>query len=179
MSEHTPGAAHGTHRATLRRNIQRRHLRYYLRAAHTSVLRGVRSPLAWGRERLLLTGTALLLLILTLVVIPGWASVLHLEAAAPPPLHTLPLAVPPLPAAVKDAAPPPAQWHEVAVQPGQTLSQVFAAEGLTPSDLQRALDADGGQSNLAHLKPGEPLLSKHVSFLRALESLHSPSSCPS
>ena len=154
MSEHTPDAAHGVHRAVLRRNVQRRHLRYYLRSAHASVLRSARSPLAWGRERLLLTGTALLLLILTLIVIPGWASVLHLDAAVPP-LHTLPLAVPPLPAAVKDAAPPPAQWHEVAVQPGQTLSQVFAAENLTPGDLQRALDADGGQSDLAHIKPGE------------------------
>ena len=154
MSEHTPDAAHGVHRAVLRRNVQRRHLRYYLRSAHASVLRSARSPLAWGRERLLLTGTALLLLILTLIVIPGWASVLHLDAA-PPPLHALPLAVPPLPEAVKDAAPPPAQWHEVAVQPGQTLSQVFAAENLTPGDLQRALDADGGQSDLAHIKPGE------------------------
>ncbi len=153
MSEHTPDAAHGAHRAILRRNTQRRHLHYYLRAAHTSVLRSARSPLAWGRERLLLTGTALLLLILALVVIPGWASVLHLDAA--PPLHTQPLTVPPLPAAAQDAAPPPAQWHEVAVQPGQTLSQVFAAENLTPSDLQRVLDADAGQSNLAHIKPGE------------------------
>lgn len=154
MSEHPPGGIHGAHRALLRRNTQRRHLRYYLHAAHASVLRSARFPLAWGRERLLLSGTALLLLILTLVVIPGWASVLR-RGAAVPPLHALPLAVPPLPAGVNDAAPPPAQWHEVAVQPGQTLSQVFAAQGLTPSDLQRALDADGGQSNLAHIKPGE------------------------
>jgi murein DD-endopeptidase MepM/ murein hydrolase activator NlpD len=52
-------------------------------------------------------------------------------------------------------------WQQAIVQPGQSLADLFKQQGLSTTDLQRALDADNGRSGLARIRPGQ-----YFEFLR-------------
>nr|WP_237071703.1 peptidoglycan DD-metalloendopeptidase family protein [Mizugakiibacter sediminis] len=129
-------------------------MHFYTHCAHWSVCRAGAAPIRWHRERWVLGGTALLLVLLTLVVIPAWASAMRSDPPAP--AHTrLALPVPPLPPAAQKPQAPPEDWRTVRVQPGQTLADIFHGLGLSPSDLQRVLDADRDGQALRRIHPGD------------------------
>ena len=109
----------------------------------------------WARERWVLAGGALLLALLTLLGIPTWASVMKHRAVQPVTRETLALQLPPAP---KEAARPAmAIWKMVEVEPGQTLSEIFQAQGLSGSDLARVLASGKDTGALKTLHPGDQM----------------------
>jgi len=173
MSDVNRGA-HSARKQAIRRKAQRRHSHFYDSRAHWSFSRNASAePLSWSRERWILAGTAFLLVILSALVIPAWAGAMKKEtiATALPkvptqvapaatqlanvPLAVVPLAVPRLdPASVKPLA-PVETWQTVQVQPGQTLADIFIAQGLSMTDLQHVIDASGGTKVFHQIKPGQ------------------------
>lgn len=165
--------AHSARKQAIRRKAQRRHSHFYDSRAHWSFSRNASAePLSWSRERWILAGTAFFLVILSALVIPAWAGAMRKETVAtalprvntdiPRPdvqsnvaLAVVPLAVPRLdPASVKPL-PPVETWNTVQVQPGQTLADIFVAQGLSMTDLQRVIDAAGGTKVFHQIKPGQ------------------------
>jgi murein DD-endopeptidase MepM/ murein hydrolase activator NlpD len=55
------------------------------------------------------------------------------------------------------AAPAPSEWTTVIVRPGQTLSDIFASEGLGFSDAMAIANLGGDASQLKTLRPGEKI----------------------
>ena len=156
MSGKIRGGLRARKRAICRR-AQRRHVRFYERCAHWSFERSEESapPIHWHRERWVLAGTALMATLLSGFIMPTWATAM--KPAPTIEAHTLlPLALPkpkPLPQAVVAAT---ENWQTVRVQPGQTLSDIFSAHGLSLADLQKVMDAAGdAKSALHNLRPGE------------------------
>ncbi len=135
------------------RKAQRRHSRFYEHCAHWSFNRtGEVQPLCWHRERLVLAGTALLIVLLSGFLMPAWASAMR--PATLPEAHAL-LALP-LPHAAPAAIATVDDWQVVRVQPGQTLSDIFTGRGLSMSDLQTIMDAAGdAKPALRNIRPGQ------------------------
>ncbi len=102
----------------------------------------------------MLGGGACLLALLTLIGIPTWAHMIQHHAAKRAPVHeTLALTLPPAP---KDAARAPAPvWHSIEVQPGQTLSEIFQAQGLSGADLAAVMTNGKDTGALKTLHPGD------------------------
>ncbi len=152
--------AHDARKQAIRRKAQRRHSHFYdSRAAHWSFSRNASAePLSWTRERWILAGTAFLLVILSALVIPAWAGAMKQQTvtSATPPIHAVvPLAVPKIdPASIKPLA-PVETWQTVQVQPGQTLADIFLAQGLSMTDLQHVIDGAGGSKAFHQIKPGQ------------------------
>ena len=46
-------------------------------------------------------------------------------------------------------------WHRVRVRAGQSLADIFHENGLSPADLQRALNSQDDASALRHIHPGD------------------------
>ncbi|HEY8585534.1 MAG TPA: peptidoglycan DD-metalloendopeptidase family protein [Rhodanobacter sp.] len=137
------------------RKAQRRHSGFYARCAHWSFNRsGEIEPIRWHRERLVLAGTALLITLISGFIMPAWASAMR-PAPAPVVHALLPLALPKI-APTSPATVALDDWRVVRVQPGQTLSDIFAARGLGMTDLQRVLDAAGDVNSTLHrIRPGQ------------------------
>jgi murein DD-endopeptidase MepM/ murein hydrolase activator NlpD len=146
--------AHSARRLAIRRKAQRRHSHFYDRCAHWSFSRNAGfEPIRWHRERWVLAGTALLIVILSALVIPAWAGAMRTEPT--PLVHAfMPLALPKINAAAHPA-PVIEEWQTVQVRPGQTLSDIFQEQGLTLTDLQRVMDASGNAHALHAIKPGQ------------------------
>ncbi len=152
------GKKHGARLArkqAICRKAQHRHSHFYERFAHWSLHQSdVVEPIHWHRERWVLAATALLITLLSGFIMPAWASAMH--PAVVPEAHTLlKLALPKV--AVASAPKPVVEdWQVVRVQPGQTLSDIFTAHGLSMTDLQKVMDASGDTKNaLHHIRPGE------------------------
>jgi murein DD-endopeptidase MepM/ murein hydrolase activator NlpD len=137
------------------RKAQRRHSHFYQRCAHWSLspLHAEAEPIRWHRERWMLAGTALLITVLSGLLMPAWASAMR-PAPVPPARTLLPLALPKLPPPTVDRASFEA-WHTVRVQPGQTLSDIFQAQGLSLVDLHQVIQATGDPEPLRMIQPGE------------------------
>lgn len=166
--------AHSARKQAIRRKAQRRHAHFYDTRAHWSFSRNASAePLSWSRERWILAGTAFLLVILSALVIPAWAGAMKKEtaitatavtvpAAAPgtPTANSLahavvPLALPKIdPASIKPIA-PIEEWQTVQVKAGQTLADIFLAQGLSMTDLQHVIDGAGGAKVFHQIKPGQ------------------------
>ena len=147
--------AHAARKQAIRRKAQRRHSHFYERCAHWSFSRhGDAEPIRWHRERWVLAGTALLVTVLAGFILPAWASAIHTTPA--PMEHTLlPLALPKA-SPVTVQAPTVEDWQRVTVKPGQTLSDIFASQGLGMTDLQRVMDAAGKSASALHnIRPNE------------------------
>jgi murein DD-endopeptidase MepM/ murein hydrolase activator NlpD len=151
----TKRIAHSVRRQAIRRKAQRRHSHFYDRCAHWTLFNRNAShqPLKWHRERWILGGLALLVVVLSGLVIPAWAGAMRTNPV--PPVHALlPLR---LPIAI-DTPPPPKlseEWRSVQVQPGQTLSDIFQTQGLTLTDLQHVMDASDNSRALHHISVGQ------------------------
>lgn len=95
-------------------------------------------PIGWQREHLVLASSLLAVILVVAVVIPAAASALG-SGGANAPMTMVPLPLPTLAENSTQAAPVPPDWQQVTVQPGQTLSQIFDAQGLGYGALQRVL----------------------------------------
>ncbi|MET0936975.1 MAG: peptidoglycan DD-metalloendopeptidase family protein [Luteibacter sp.] len=150
--------AHSARKQAIRRKAQRRHSHFYDSRAHWSFSRNASSePLSWTRERWILAGTAFLLVILSALVIPAWAGAMKSPSVtAAPSIHAVvPLALPKVdPTTIKPVA-PVEEWQTVQVQPGQTLADIFLAQGLSMTDLQHVIDGAGGTKVFHQIKPGQ------------------------
>jgi murein DD-endopeptidase MepM/ murein hydrolase activator NlpD len=146
--------AHAARRQAIRRKAQRRHVHFYRRCAHWSFCQDAAAqPIHWRRERWILGATALLLTLLSAVAIPVWASAMK-PVPAPPQRAVLPLSLPALPPGAEQA-PAIEDWRKVRVQPGQTLSDIFQAQGFGFSDVQRVLDTGKDAQALRSIHPGD------------------------
>ncbi|MGH8184788.1 MAG: OapA family protein [Rhodanobacteraceae bacterium] len=96
---------------------------------------------------------ALLLLLLTLLGIPSWASIIHHDTVKPVTRETLALQLPPAPKETAPVAVP--TWKTVEVQPGQTLSEIFQAQGLNGNDLAKVMASGQNTGALKTLHPGD------------------------
>jgi murein DD-endopeptidase MepM/ murein hydrolase activator NlpD len=149
-------------RLAARRRARRQNLKSYLRNPAWTFLQGVTAaPASWRREHWIVGGAALALTILIGMVMPTFASATRSEPGSMV-LKTLQLDLPPLPAdadmaiaaLAADGSTEP-QWTIAEVKPGQSLSDIFREQGLSPSDLQRALDAQADASALRRIRPGD------------------------
>lgn len=152
MVEQNRGARHSRKQAIYRKTL-RRHSNFYEHCSHWSFDRsGNAEPIHWHRERWILAAIAMLITLLSGFIMPAWAS-----AMKPSPIAAartvLPLSLPALPA--QAPAPVIQDWHEVQVQPGQTLSDIFQSQGLDFSDLQRVLDGSDHAETLRQIHPGD------------------------
>jgi murein DD-endopeptidase MepM/ murein hydrolase activator NlpD len=145
--------AHQARREAMRRKTQRRHHNFYQRCRHwASVSLDSGSPLRWGRERWVLLAGAALIVTLSVLVLPVWAHAMK-RTTTPVNYTHVPLAIPPM--SSHAARPVPENWHVVEVQPGQTLSGLFQAQGLGFGDLQRVMDAVKDSDAFHNLHPGD------------------------
>jgi murein DD-endopeptidase MepM/ murein hydrolase activator NlpD len=150
----TKRAAFRARKQAICRKAQRRHSGFYARCAHWSFNHsGEIEPLQWSRERLVLAGTAVVITLLSGFLMPAWASAMR-PTPVPPARAVLAL---PLPPVTTPVAPPIADdWQIARVQPGQTLSDMFASRGLSMTDLQNVMDAAGSEKSALHsIQPGQ------------------------
>src|SRR5690554_3868934 len=104
----------------------------------------------WAQASLLATGAALVF-----ALVPGFSSAMQPRSGN---VHmaTMALALPPAPASQQDAA-PAGYWELVTVQPGQTLGEIFADQGVPASLMRRILDTPSARETLARIRPGTEL----------------------
>ncbi len=151
-------------RLALRRRAQRRHFNFYLRNQTWTFMQNVAAaPVTWRREHWILGGTAVLLTFLIGVIMPTFASATRSEPADVT-YTTLALDLPALPVGADaeagiamlaaDGTYEP-DWRTVQVRAGQTLSDIFRELGLSPNELQRALDAQQDATALRRIRPGD------------------------
>jgi murein DD-endopeptidase MepM/ murein hydrolase activator NlpD len=154
MAEENLGAHHARKQA-ISRKAQRRHSHFYERRAHWSFNRSSEvEPIRWHREHWVLAGTALLITLLSGFIMPSWASAMR-PAMVPAAHELLPLAVP-KPDPLAATVPVVDNWEVVRVEPGQTLSDIFSARGLSMTDLQKVMDTAGdAKAALRNIHPGE------------------------
>lgn len=146
---------HHVRRQAIRRKAQQRHSHFYARCAHWSFCRdAIAAPIRWGRERWVLAGTALLLVLLTLIGLPAWAHAMR-TPAAPPARTTLALKLPPLP--MQPSVPAVEDWQVIRVQSGQTLADIFHDHDLSPGDLARVLASGKDVDALRRIHPGDEI----------------------
>lgn len=159
----TPQNAHQiARRQAARRRARLRFLKTHLRNPAWTFLRNAAvAPASWRREHWILGGTAVMLTVLIGVIMPTFASATRSDPAGVA-LTTLTLELPPLPAEADAAIAALAangrnepDWKIVAVMPGQSLSDIFRAQGLNASYLQRALDAQEDAAALRRIRPGD------------------------
>ncbi|TAN04009.1 MAG: peptidase M23 [Rhodanobacteraceae bacterium] len=140
----------------IRRKTRQCHSHFYARCAHWSFHSDApASAFRWSREGWILGGGALLLLLLTLLGIPSWANIIHHDAVKPVSRETLALRLPPAPKETAPSAVP--TWKTVEVQPGQTLSEIFQAQGLSGNDLAAVMASGKNTGALKTLHPGDQI----------------------
>jgi len=104
----------------------------------------------WTRERWILTVAVGLVTLLSVLVMPTWASV-----GKPASYAKIPLDLPTLPPQPQLA--PRENWQVVHVQPGQTLSGLFQSHGFDYADLVLAMNATRKSGALHDLHPGDAI----------------------
>ena len=146
---------HVVHRQAIRRKTRHCHPHFYARCAHWSFHADApASAFRWARERWVLSGGACLLMLLTMLGIPAWASIIHHhDSTQPVTRETLALQLPPAPK--ETARSVDATWKTVEVQPGQTLSEIFQSQGLSATDLARVMASGKDTGALKALHPGD------------------------
>jgi murein DD-endopeptidase MepM/ murein hydrolase activator NlpD len=157
----TPHDLHrpATHRRqAVRRQAQHHFWQFYRSRMHWSFVQNfARTPIHWRRERPVILVAAALVVVLTLVVLPGWASVVREEGGAGIlPMAAVAVQLPPAPPPT--ALPPMAEaeeWVQVDVKAGQTMSQIFSGLGLKPSVLHDVVERSPRGKALASIKPGD------------------------
>lgn len=122
---------------------------------------------AWRRRHWLALGAAITFAICVLGILPGLADAKREEAIVS--LVSTQLELPPLPERAElDVATLTADeamnlalqgeadgWHSAVVESGDTLAALFARQGFSPRDLNRALEAQQVQEIAGRLRPGK------------------------
>ena len=146
----------------LRRSAQHRHGQFYSRWPGWSFMHSLAAvPVSWRREHWMIGGVVAALTLMVGVVLPGWAGATRHDSSLA--YTTLELPLPPslldtadatIDALALAAADEP-EWHVVVVQPGQTLSDIFQAQGLGTSLLHRVLQSVDDDTVLRRIHPGD------------------------
>ncbi|HEX7338483.1 MAG TPA: peptidoglycan DD-metalloendopeptidase family protein [Rhodanobacteraceae bacterium] len=153
----------------MRRKVHHCHDGFYKHCKHWSLPTDeapTAQPIHWHREHWALAGTVALMTLLSAVAMPSWANAMR--RSAPTTRVVMPLDLPPL--AATTVKPEVAAWKDVTVKPGQTLYDIFKAQGLGFSAMQQALTASKATSSLHNLRPGDTL-SFRLGAQGALEAL--------
>ena len=155
------------HRAKRRYRVQRGNFHMYKSQGVSALLRtAVTAPLSWRRRHWAVVGLLLALTASIGIFMPRGANATHDPAAEA--LTTLNLELPPLPAEFADASALPLQtdsrdWQVVAVRSGQTVGEIFNAQGVTGNQLQHLLDDPANGNALRHIHPGDEFAFAHAS----------------
>jgi murein DD-endopeptidase MepM/ murein hydrolase activator NlpD len=156
-SNHPESSPRHTHRRqAVRRQAQRHHWRFYKSRSDWSFIQNfARTPIRWRRETTVLGALTVLVGLLAFVVLPGWASVVEKDSAAPAALASLPLALPPPVAAPLIEAPSTPEWRAVEIRSGQTMGDVFASLGIDSQTLHRVLAGSAHAAAFTRIRPGD------------------------
>jgi murein DD-endopeptidase MepM/ murein hydrolase activator NlpD len=157
-------------RQAVRRHAQRRHQHFYAARLDGNFIQNfAAAPILWTRERWVIGALASLLSLLVLVVIPGWASSSASTTENQLAWSALPLPPAPQPDASVETEDrriafvdgnyipisETGQWTSLTVESGQTLGQLFAADGIPASQMIDILGKMTNASALTRLSPGE------------------------
>lgn len=146
----------------VRRSAQQRHGQFYSRWPAWSFVQNLSVvPVSWRREHWLIGGVVAALTLLVGVVLPSWAGATRHENSTT--FTTLELPLPPSLLESADAsigglalaAATEPEWLTVEVQSGQTLSDIFKAQGLGSSVLHRVLQSVDDDAVLRRIHPGD------------------------
>ena len=154
------------HRAKRRYRVQRGNFHMYKSQGVSALLRtAVAGPLSWRHRHWVIVGLLLTLTASIGIFAPRGANATHDPMARA--LTTLNLELPPLPAefAATSALPPQTDdrdWRTVAVRSGQTVGEIFSAQGVSGNQLQRLLDDPANANALRHIRPGEEFAFAHA-----------------
>jgi len=98
------------------------------------------------------------------IVVPRGANATHDPAAEA--VTTLSLELPPLPESLGDSAilssADERDWRIVAVRPGQTVAEIFGAQGVSCTQLQHLLGDPANGSALRQIRPGQEFAFAHA-----------------
>jgi murein DD-endopeptidase MepM/ murein hydrolase activator NlpD len=159
-------------RQAVRRHAQRRHQHFYAARLDGNFIQNfAAAPIHWNREKWVISALASLLALLVLVVIPSWASTFVANDTTIKAWSPLPLPPAPQP---QDANNPEDErvafvqgnyiplsetrlWTAVNVENGQTLGQIFNAQGITSAQMMAVLGQMPSAAALTRLSPGEQL----------------------
>jgi murein DD-endopeptidase MepM/ murein hydrolase activator NlpD len=164
-------ATHGAKRGFL---AQGRHFHFYKSPALHSWLRNAAAaPLSWRRRHWVMVALMLAVTATIGIFVPRWANATHDSAAEA--LTTSNLELPPLPDEFGADSATASQtddrdWQTITVRTGQTVGEIFSAQGVSGTQLQHLLDDPANTKALCHINPGEEFAFAHAGdgTLRAL-----------
>ncbi|HSX61034.1 MAG TPA: peptidoglycan DD-metalloendopeptidase family protein [Tahibacter sp.] len=126
------------------------------------------SPISWRREHWVLASVAVALTVIVGMIMPTWANAMRREEV--PSVTTLALPLPALSAdqtsaddralaGLAAAGMVPGmegdEWKIVIVRAGQSLADIFHEQGLSPTELQRLVDAKVDEGAFRRIHPGD------------------------
>ncbi|UXI68239.1 OapA family protein [Tahibacter amnicola] len=132
-------------------------------------------PISWRREHWILASVAVALTIVAGLVMPTWANAMRHDEL--PPVTTVSIPLPPLTsdaihaadgaeAGLVQAGMMPGMgedpWTVVTVRPGQSLADIFHEHGLSPTCLQRVVDAKVDNGAFRRIHPGDEFAFKRA-----------------
>lgn len=157
-------------RLALRRRALRKHFQFYSKCKNWALAQNVSvSPISWRREHWVLASVAVAFSVIVGMVMPTWARAMKSEGEAPS-VTTLSL---PLPALSADATSADGKalaglaaagmvpgmendaWKIAIVRAGQSLADIFHEMGLSPTELQRLVDANVDNGAFRRIHPGD------------------------
>jgi murein DD-endopeptidase MepM/ murein hydrolase activator NlpD len=159
-------------RQAVRRHAQRRHQRFYAARLDGNFIQNfAATPISWTRERWIIGALALVMALLAFVVIPSWAGAVSTPMEDRLVWSEVKLPPAPLPEALTHSADhrvafvegnyipisETGQWTSLTVESGQTLGQLFAADGIPATQMLDILAKMSNASALTQLSPGEHL----------------------
>lgn len=165
-------------RLAIRRRALRKHFQFYSKYKTWAFAQNVSiSPISWRREHWVLASVVVALTVIAGLVMPTFANAMRHDASAAP-LTTLELPLPSLSADQLNAADqataglagagmlpgtnPADDWHIVRVRAGQSLADIFHELGLSPTDLQRVVDAKVDNGAFRRIHPGDEFAFKRA-----------------
>lgn len=169
----TPAAPHSSRRTNrrlaLRRRALRKHFQFYSKCKTWALAQNVSvSPISWRREHWVLASVAVALTVIVGMIMPTWANAMRREEV--PSVTTLALPLPALSAdqtsaddralaGLAAAGMVPGmegdEWKIVIVRAGQSLADIFHEQGLSPTELQRLVDAKVDEGAFRRIHPGD------------------------
>lgn len=169
----SPAAHHSSRRTNrrlaLRRRALRKHFQFYSKCKTWALAQNVSvSPISWRREHWVLASVAVALTVIVGMIMPTWANAMRREET--PAITTLALSLPELSAdqlsagdralaGLAAAGMVPGMdgddWKIVIVRAGQSLADIFHEQGLSPTELQRLVDARVDEGAFRRIHPGD------------------------
>lgn len=157
-------------RLALRRRALRKHFQFYSKCKNWALAQNVSvSPISWRREHWVLASVAVAFTVIVGMIMPTWARAMKSEGEAPS-VTTLSLPLPALSADAQSADDKALAglaaagmipgmendaWKIAIVRAGQSLADIFHELGLSPTELQRLVDANVDNGAFRRIHPGD------------------------